>query len=153
MIKKVSEDYSKYLNLKIDEKLNGVNQIVDDMLTRLEEFETLIVLVQQERCNAVGMTGHLSQTTDNFDQIKSLCSKVDLLEKMVQDADMNITALENKVSVAEEHYGLADNSNKLKNLLMPLFKKPSKPQTMSSGNELKPFTAESYFDPDKQGSV
>lgn len=91
------------------------------MLVRLEEFETMIALVQQERCNSIGITGSLTQTIDYRTEFKNLCARIDALEKVTESAKNNIDVLENKIEAAEKHLGLHDNTNKLKNFLAPIF--------------------------------
>lgn len=91
------------------------------MLTRLEELDTMIALVQQERCNSIGITGSLTQTLDYKAELKNLCDRIDALEKVVDDAKNNIDMLEIKVDAAEKHLGITDNATKFKNFLAPIF--------------------------------
>lgn len=91
------------------------------MLTRLEEFETILLVVQQERCNAVGLTGSLTQALDNFGELKELCDRIDALEKLIEHVKTNVDTIERRIEATEEHFGLTDNTSKIKNLLIPLF--------------------------------
>lgn len=91
------------------------------MLVRLEEFETMIALVQQERCNSIGLTGSLTQTSDYQKEFKNLCNRIDSLEKVVDHVKDNIDTLESKVDAAEKQLGITDNTSKLKNFLTPIF--------------------------------
>lgn len=88
------------------------------MLTRLEEFESMVALVQQERGNAVGLTGTLSQVADCKLELHNLCSKVDVLENLVINVRESLDSLEDQIQVAEEQYGYAEN-NALKNFFIP----------------------------------
>ncbi|KAK4877501.1 hypothetical protein RN001_010007 [Aquatica leii] len=145
MLKRTAEEYSKYLKVNLEEKLVPIHQSVDDMLTRLEEFETLLTIVQQERCNAVGLTGSLTQSVDCFGDIKELCERIDRLEKLVEHIKSNVDTVERKIETAEEHYGLTDNTSKIKNLLIPLFKKNVVVREPSNTEEMEVFSTENYF--------
>ncbi|KAB0795997.1 hypothetical protein PPYR_10058 [Photinus pyralis] len=147
MLKNTSEEYSKYAKINLDQKLNPILQSVEDMLTRLEEFETLLTLVQQERCNAVGLTGSLTTAVGFGGNLKELCAHVDRLEKLTEHIKSNIESLERKIDLAEEQYGLTDNTAKLKNLLIPLFKKnvAVREPVVEGVSEREVFSTEDYF--------
>lgn len=102
-------------------QLQPMNQNIDEMLTRLDEFEAMVALVQQERCNAIGITGSLSETIDYREELDNLCRRIDGVEKLVGHIKENINVLEAKVEAAEIHYGVVDNATKLKNFFTPLF--------------------------------
>ncbi|KAF2893265.1 hypothetical protein ILUMI_12909 [Ignelater luminosus] len=145
MLTETAEEYSKYLKIDLEKKLIPIHQSVDDMLTRLEEFETILLIVQQERCNAVGLTGSLTQALDNFGELKELCDRIDALEKLIEHVKANIDTIERRIEAAEEHFGLTDNTSKIKNLLIPLFKKSVVPKEPSVNNEMEIFSTGDYF--------
>lgn len=91
------------------------------MLVRLEEFEAMITMVQQERCSAIGLTGSLTETIDFKEELNKLCRRIDTVESIVGHIKSNLDSLEQKVEVAENHYGIKDNATKLKSFFMPLF--------------------------------
>lgn len=101
-------------------QLSPVNAIIDGMLARLEELETMILLVQQERQNTVGPNGSITQIIDNIPELNELCGRIDNLEKLVEHIKQNINYLEEKVEAAENEVGLPNSTNKLKTLLKPL---------------------------------
>lgn len=115
------------------------------MLLRLEEFEAMITLVQQERCNAIGITGSLSETIDNKKELLELCGRIDAVEKLIEHVKNNISILEKKVEVAEAQFGITDNTMKLKNFFMPLFKKNIQDAKLNMNTEEEPFKTEDYF--------
>ncbi|KAF5278133.1 hypothetical protein FQR65_LT03649 [Abscondita terminalis] len=145
MLKSTAEEYSKYLQLNLEEKLSPIHQSIDDMLTRLEEFETLLTIVQQERCNAIGLTGSLTQSIDCFGSLKELCDRIDRLEALIEHIKSNIDAVERKIEAAEEHYGLTDSTSKIKNLLSPLFKKNVVVKEPSVTGDIEVFSTDDYF--------
>lgn len=90
------------------------------MLARLEEFETMISLVEQERCSAIGVAGTLTEVMDKSSEFSTLCERIDTLEKVIEHINSNIDYLENKLEAAENSVGLNNNTNKLKTFLKPL---------------------------------
>lgn len=145
MLKQTAEDYAKVLDLKLQERLKPVSNSVDEMLTRLEEFDTMIALVQQERCNSIGLTGSLTQTLDYRSELKDLCNRIDVLEEVVESAKNNIDMLESKVDAAEKHLGISDGTSKLKNFLAPIFKKNTEEGSSTQVTVAEPFSVEKYF--------
>lgn len=91
------------------------------MTIRLEEFESMIAIVQQERCNAIGLTGSLTDVVQRKNELVDLGMRIDNLEKLIEHITNNVNQLEGKIQQAEEHLGIKDNTTKLKNLLSPLF--------------------------------
>lgn len=91
------------------------------MVLRLEEFEAMIALVQQERCNSMGMTGSLSETIDGKAELEKLCQRIDTVEQLVEHVKTNLAAIESKVDTAEAQFGATDSTTKLKSFFLPLF--------------------------------
>lgn len=98
-----------------------MQQAIDEMLTRLEETETLLALVQEERSKSVGVTGSLTEIADSLVDFKQFDLRIKSLEKLIEHIKSNVDVLERKIEAAEEVSGLTDNTSKLKNLLIPFF--------------------------------
>ncbi|XP_022910133.1 biogenesis of lysosome-related organelles complex 1 subunit 4 [Onthophagus taurus] len=145
MIRQTSIDYSKLFDVKLEEKLKPIDQTIDNMLTRLEECETMIALVQQERCNSVGLTGSLSQAVDNRAELKEMYKKINALEKLVDHVNNNVETLERKMDEAEKHFGISDSM--LKSFFGPIFKKvgDAPEGSASSSGSRDVFSTEDYF--------
>lgn len=90
------------------------------MLARLEEFESMVSLVEQERCSAIGVVGSLTEIMNSRDELNSLCTKIDALEKFIEHVKSNVDYFENKVDAAEKIVGINKNANKLKTFFKPL---------------------------------
>lgn len=88
------------------------------MLTRLEEFESLVAMVQQESGNVIGLTGSFTQLVDHKQMLDQLCNKVDILECMVSKVRQTMDVLEDKVDKAENDFAHLDNST-FKNFFKP----------------------------------
>lgn len=91
------------------------------MLTRLEELETMLTIVQQENCNATGLTGSLTDVVQLKGDLLDIGQRINTLETLVEHIANNMGQLEDKVQVAEDQFGLQDNATKLKSLFTPLF--------------------------------
>lgn len=100
--------------------MQPIEDSIDDMLTRLEEFESMVLLVQQERGNVVGLTGTLMQVVDGKQELDVLCSKVDVIESLVVNVRETLDSLDDQIQFAEEQYGYVEQ-NPLNYLIPKLF--------------------------------
>jgi len=124
MIEDTAVDYAKYPDIDLAQKLDPINNAIDQMITRLEEFESILLLVQQERCESMGLTGHLVDTADCVSDLKDLCLRIDAVENLVAYIKNAVQFLEIKIDAAETEFGIKEAS-KLKNFFKPLFEKKS----------------------------
>lgn len=147
MLKSTAVDYSKYLQVDLEQKLEPVQQAIDEMLTRLEETETLLALVQEERSKSVGVTGSLTEIADSLVDFKQFDLRIKSLEKLIEHIKSNVDVLERKIEAAEEVSGLTDNTSKLKNLLIPFFKRNSSEEVYDENKPI--FCTEDYFSNDE----
>lgn len=90
------------------------------MLTRLEEFESMIKMVQQQTGNVIGITGTFSQIKDQENNLTQLCLAVDVLEGLVLKVKTTLDSLEDRVLQTEKQYEYLDN-NTLKSFFKPIF--------------------------------
>ncbi|KAH8361627.1 hypothetical protein KR084_011220 [Drosophila pseudotakahashii] len=166
-INNVSRDYSKILqSADLEKEINPLCTNIDDMLARLDEFETLLASVRAESngmmannvCSILGFG-------DSFDQLKT---RIDGLEQFVGAVCANLSEVERNVDIAEEELHVTDYS--LKGLLLkPLKAKlsASDPATSNSlprsnliEEEYQPveiYKSDDYFgisrDPDEEGEL
>ncbi|XP_065160525.1 biogenesis of lysosome-related organelles complex 1 subunit 4 isoform X2 [Atheta coriaria] len=154
MIESACNDYSEFLNLDLNTKFQPINQSVDDILTRLEEFETMVLLIQQERCNAIGLTGSLTDCVDIQPQVQQLCHRIDSLEALTEYLKTYVNSLENKIDVMEEKLGFGDNANVFKSFLKSsLFKKTEvKPASTTISAPLSDISVQQFFTSQEGGS-
>ncbi|XP_043649269.1 biogenesis of lysosome-related organelles complex 1 subunit 4 [Drosophila teissieri] len=131
-IENVSRDYAKILqSADLDKEINPLGTNIEDMLARLDEFETLLASVRAE---SNGMMANnvcaILGFGDSFEQLKT---RIDSLEQFVGVVSANLTEVERSVDIAEEELHVTDYS--LKGLLLkPLKAKlgASDPSTLSS---------------------
>lgn len=90
------------------------------MLARLEEFETMILLLHEENTNTCGLNGSLMAVVERKTELQTLFDRIDALEKIVDHAKRAVSCCEMKVETAERDLGLMQTSLKIKDLLKPL---------------------------------
>ncbi|KAJ9584048.1 hypothetical protein L9F63_021605, partial [Diploptera punctata] len=121
MLNDIGKDYAGYLQIDLTKELAPVEETVDDMLTRLEEFESLMEMV---RCNGLySLDGSIPDLLLYKDKLQMLCNQVDSLEAFVNRVKQDIDLVESQMDAAEVDVGNTDG--KLKNILRPLFSKIS----------------------------
>ncbi|XP_017059045.1 biogenesis of lysosome-related organelles complex 1 subunit 4 [Drosophila ficusphila] len=114
-INNVSRDYAKILqSADLDKEINPLCTNIDDMLARLDEFETLLASVRAESngmmannvCSILGFS-------ESFDQLRT---RIDSLEQFVGVVSANLNEVERSVDIAEEELHVTDYS--IKGLLL-----------------------------------
>ncbi|EDV51332.1 biogenesis of lysosome-related organelles complex 1 subunit 4 [Drosophila erecta] len=128
----VSRDYAKILqSADLDKEINPLCTNIEDMLARLDEFETLLASVRAES-NGM-MANHVCTILGFGDSFEQLKTRIDSLEQFVGVVSANLSEVERSVDIAEEELHVTDYS--LKGLLLkPLKAKlgASDPSTLSS---------------------
>lgn len=91
------------------------------MLARLEEFETMVSLVDDEKTNTCSLKGSLMVIIQERSELKNLFERIDALEKIVDEAKKAVNYYEFKVEEAEKDSSLMQTSSKIKEFLKPLW--------------------------------
>lgn len=122
------KDYANYARMDWDGQMKDFRDIIEDTLIRLEEFQSIISMV--ESANTECMQQHLPKLQNMKDGMADLCKKIDALEHVVAMANMNLNTLEAAMDKAEAELGVSD---RLFGMLNPLsfFKKPQEPAVSS----------------------
>lgn len=120
MIEDTTEAYSTFFSPNIEEKLKPLNHVLDNMLARLEEFETMISLLHEERTNTYGIKGSLMDLIHEKNELANLFQGIEALEKLVDNAKKTIHHYELKVESAEKNLRLMQTTSKIKDFLKPL---------------------------------
>lgn len=87
------------------------------MLTRLEEFQTMISFVVQDSGDSVKILSSLLQHKHEFDD---LCKKIDAIETLTNHLKGNLKQVEDNIDKAEADFHLSEPS-KVANLFTPFF--------------------------------
>lgn len=90
------------------------------MLARLEEFETMMLLLHEENLNTCGLNGSLMAVVETKTELQNLFERIDALEKLVDDVKRTVFYYEAKVEAAEKELGIMQAGLKIKELLKPL---------------------------------
>ncbi|KAI5730403.1 hypothetical protein M8J76_013310 [Diaphorina citri] len=49
MLPELAKEYSSYMKINVAQEINPIQDVVDDLLTRLEETESIISMIQKEQ--------------------------------------------------------------------------------------------------------
>ncbi|XP_014088644.2 biogenesis of lysosome-related organelles complex 1 subunit 4 [Bactrocera oleae] len=157
MVEQAAEDYAKILqSINLEREINPICISIEDMLARLDEFETLLSSVRAEN-NSI-LENHVSGILAFSDSFQNLCERIDKLEQFVEKVNTNVNEVENSIDIAELELNVTDYS--LKGLLIkPLLAKakasgisseaPEQPQSNLKDGEFQPvqvFQTNVHFD-------
>ncbi|BFF99516.1 biogenesis of lysosome-related organelles complex 1 subunit 4 [Drosophila madeirensis] len=154
-INNVAQDYAKIIqSADLDREINPLCTNIEDMLARLDEFETLLSSVRAES-NGI-MANHVCSILSFSDSFDELRARIDNLEAFVGRVSANLNDVERSVDVAEKELNVTDYS--LKGLLFkPLKAKltatdpataQSQPRTNLLDGEFLPvpiYSSDEYF--------
>ncbi|XP_024938575.1 biogenesis of lysosome-related organelles complex 1 subunit 4 isoform X2 [Cephus cinctus] len=103
MIEELAKDYAAYAKVDLTDQMKNVHDSIEDMMTRLEEFESIIGMVQTE--GAECMSGHIPRLLSIRPELRNLGKRIDALNFFVARANADLTALETAVDNAEAELG------------------------------------------------
>ncbi|KAK7869030.1 hypothetical protein R5R35_002980 [Gryllus longicercus] len=150
MIQELANDYVSYMKVDMNKELSPLVDNLEDLLTRLEEFESLITMVQANGSQC--LKNLVPDVVMCIDNLQTLCDRVDSLDTFVQQIRHDLDAVESQMDVAEADIGCAEG--KLKSFLKPLFFKKSDPSTRTvKSPAYKPpdiFNTSNFFQPDTE---
>ncbi|XP_012524589.1 biogenesis of lysosome-related organelles complex 1 subunit 4 [Monomorium pharaonis] len=120
MTEQLVKDYANYAKMDWNNQMRNVRDIIEDTLIRLEEFQSIVAMVENSSTEC--MQQHLPKLQNMKDGMATLRKRIDALEHVVAMANMNLSALEAAVDKAEADLGVSD---RLFGMLNPLsfFKK------------------------------
>ncbi|KAJ8969157.1 hypothetical protein NQ314_001898 [Rhamnusium bicolor] len=139
-LENVAKDYSKYCDVDINLKLKPINQSVDDMLTRLEEFQTMVSFVKQDGIDSNDILTSFLNFKSDMDE---MCIKINTIENLITHIKSNLDKLEDDMDKAETEMGCNEHKNKVTNIFTPLFKKNTDKKQIIPNMEL--FKTDDYF--------
>lgn len=124
MIEELAKDYADYAKVNLSVEMKTCHDMVEDVMIRLEEFQSIVGMVQAERAKSTNE--HIPKLRHAQKELASLCRRIDALERVLIAANVSLTALETAVDTAEAELGVSD---RLFGILKPLsfFKKPQEP--------------------------
>ncbi|EFN61378.1 Protein cappuccino-like protein [Camponotus floridanus] len=113
--------------------MKNFRDIVEDTLIRLEEFQSIVTMVENGSTECIQQ--HLPKLQHMKDGMASLCKRIDALEHVVAMANINLSSLEAAVDKAEAELGVSD---RLFGILNPLsfFKKTTQEPVVSNATPM-----------------
>ncbi|KAL0279898.1 UNVERIFIED_CONTAM: hypothetical protein PYX00_001361 [Menopon gallinae] len=153
MIEDLAKDYSNYIKVDFHPELQNVQDTIDDMLTRLDEFENLVNMVRTDGQLCVDLS--IPQILKCKQTLDCLCGRIDNLEQFVNRVKSDMEIVESQVEEAEQDVG--QNVRSFKNIFKPLFFQSAETPPRRSGRTptYEPptlFSTSSYFTPEEDGS-
>ncbi|EDV40649.1 uncharacterized protein Dana_GF10613 [Drosophila ananassae] len=143
----VAHDYAKIIqSADLEKEINPLCTNIDDMLARLDEFETLLASVRAE---SNGMMANnvcsILAFSENFDQLRT---RIDSLEQFVGCVSTNLGEVERAVDISEEELHVTDYS--IKGLLIkPLKAKLTASDSSNSSGQPRTNLIDGQFQPVK----
>ncbi|KAL0125695.1 hypothetical protein PUN28_004637 [Cardiocondyla obscurior] len=139
------KDYVNYVRVNWSDQMKNVSPLIEDILIRLEECQSLVAMVENSNCEC--MHQHLPKLQQMKDDIETLSERTDALEHFVAMSNRNLSMLEAAVDKAEADLGVSD---RLFGILNPLsfFKKTQEPVASNSVPTYKPpiiYKSDDYF--------
>ncbi|KAF7268574.1 hypothetical protein GWI33_018326 [Rhynchophorus ferrugineus] len=142
-IKKTSEGYSKlFTDCNLEQKLAPINKSIEQMLARLEEFETMFAFIQPDIKDSKDLLNSIMEYKSEFD---ILCEKIDNTELLVAHVKHNLDTLEARIEECEAKLNVTDTASKVTNLLTPLLFKKANAERKPTPSSVELFKTEDYF--------
>jgi len=119
ILKSTSKDYGSLLKVNTSKQVEELEQLIDGLLAKLEEYCTIIESIRYESKDALFTTipvlhERCQQLKPVFQQIDQLESFISVVQECVNDADM-------KVTLAEKELGNKNLKKILRSVPVPRF--------------------------------
>ncbi|ALC44097.1 blos4 [Drosophila busckii] len=133
MVEQAAQDYAKIIkSIDLEKEISPICTNIDDMLTRLDEFEAVLGSVRAETNSMIG--NHVCGILSFSNHFNELRERVDKLEHFVNIVKDNLDEVESSVDIAEQELNVTDYS--LRGLILkPLKAKLTAPDAL--GTEVK----------------
>lgn len=120
MLEDIAIDYSTYFKVDVLEGFKTVQDVVDNMLTRLEELTSVLQMVKLKNgdCSNIVTEDIIKYRRE----INVLGKRISTLSNVLMFLSNNVDKVEKQVERAEGFFGV-QNDNKLKSLLKPFIKR------------------------------
>ncbi|XP_046996417.1 biogenesis of lysosome-related organelles complex 1 subunit 4 isoform X3 [Schistocerca americana] len=116
MITDLADDYASYFKLDVNKEISPVMETIEDMLTRLEEFESLMDMVRTDVTQSAVAT--VPDIVACKSELRTLCDRIDCLEALVTRVRRDLDTVESQLDTAEATVG---GEGVIRNMLKPLF--------------------------------
>ncbi|XP_035219272.1 biogenesis of lysosome-related organelles complex 1 subunit 4-like [Stegodyphus dumicola] len=123
LITNLAHDYSKYLKVDVTAEKAVLEDAIEDVLTRLDEFTSLVDMVRDDSTLCLNST--LPAIHKKYEEMEKIFQRIDRLEEMVNAIKHNLDVMEEKVTEAEEQLDTSSVKKLFNSLQKPLFSKKS----------------------------
>ncbi|XP_068984599.1 biogenesis of lysosome-related organelles complex 1 subunit 4 [Bombus flavifrons] len=124
IVEELAKDYANYLKLDLSSQMKNFHDAIEDVMMRLEEFQSIIEMVQSE--NSLCIDQHIPKLQDMQQEVINLSRRIDALEHVIAMINVNLRTLEAAVDNAEAELGISDRLFGMLNRLS-FFKKTQEP--------------------------
>lgn len=145
LVSNLALDYAKYLKVNVATEKAALDDEIEDILTRLDEFTSLVDMVRGD--NALCLNTTLPEIYKKCEEMEKMFQRVDKLEQMVQTIKQNLDAMEEKVVEAEEKLDSSSVKRLFNSIQKPLFSKKgsSEPKKQVKYDPPEIFKTEDFF--------
>lgn len=120
MLEETVKDYATYFKLDLTSGIQTVQEVIDNMITRLEELTSVVKMIKMKNNDC---STSVSVDINKYKyEINLLSKKITTLTDVIAKLQNNVDILEKQVEKAEIDFGV-NSDNKLKSLLKPFLKK------------------------------
>nr|XP_026497425.1 uncharacterized protein LOC113401648 [Vanessa tameamea] len=125
MLNDAVKDYAEYLKLDLSIGFQTVQNVIDNMITRLEELTSVLQMIKLKNKDcSLAITEDICKYRN---EVTTLSKKILTLSEIVLKLQNNVELLEKRVEKAESDFGI-QTDNKLKKFLKPfLMRKDTQP--------------------------
>ncbi|XP_060073838.1 biogenesis of lysosome-related organelles complex 1 subunit 4-like [Ylistrum balloti] len=123
MLERLSKDYSTYLEIDASKDKSKFGETIEDMLTKLDEFGSLVDMIRSD--STLCLTSTLPKVQEKQAEIQAIFDKIDRLEAFVSVVRENIATMEDCVNKAEDEMGSFSGLKKM----LSSFVSPKRSQT------------------------
>lgn len=138
MLKEIVKDYSEYFKIDLTNGFQTVQDVIDNMITRLEELTSVLQMIKLKNNDCT------STITDDIcryrNEVTTLSKKIITLSEVVSKLQINLEIIEKQVGKAEADFGV-QTDNKIKSFLMPFLKR----KEVSSNSRCIPAQEKIFF--------
>lgn len=120
MLQEITKDYAEYLKLDLASGFKPVQDVIDNMITRLEELTSVLQMIKSKNNDcSIAVTEDISRYRN---EVNVLSKKIVTLSEVILKLQTNVEVLEKQVERAEADFGVQVD-NKLISLLKPFLRK------------------------------
>uniref|UniRef100_A0A8D9DWK8 Biogenesis of lysosome-related organelles complex 1 subunit 4 n=1 Tax=Cacopsylla melanoneura TaxID=428564 RepID=A0A8D9DWK8_9HEMI len=141
MLPELAKDYSNYMKINVAQEISPIQDVVDDLLTRLEETESIIAMIHLEQ-EQEDILPDLIQCNEN---LKRMEVKVDKITAFLAHVARDVNMLQTKVINAELDFPVQTNEGSLSSLFNKLIKSTDSSVTNTPRSTLLPYEAPEIF--------